>query len=309
MILSQVKNEHIQAFLQGHDWDFLIGSVHEINGELFEVDKKWSREQGETLWLRYFELLCAAVSSGYFSLVSHPVRMRVKPVISTTIVEAQGVTRDFHGGGGVVHALRGIDLRIEPGEFVALRGRSGSGKTTLLNILIGLDNPTQGRVIILGEDLARLSETERARLRRESIGMMFQNAHLFPSLTAQENVEVPLRLARLDPMQRTQKSRRALEMVGLALRAHHRGLELSGGEQQRVALARALVHEPRFIVADEPTGNLDSVTGRDIAQLLHAIVHQSQIGLLVATHDATIVASSDRVLQIQDGRIVETATV
>jgi ABC-type lipoprotein export system ATPase subunit len=233
----------------------------------------------------------------------------MKPDISTAIAETQGVTRDFHGGGGVVHALRGIDLRIEPGEFVALRGRSGSGKTTLLNILIGLDNPTQGRVIILGEDLARLSETERARLRRESIGMMFQNAHLFPSLTAQENIEVPLRLARLDPTQRTQKSKRALEMVGLGPRAHHRGLELSGGEQQRVALARALVHEPRFIVADEPTGNLDSVTGRDIAQLLRAIAHQSQIGLLVATHDATIVASSDRVLQIQDGRIVETATV
>ncbi len=221
----------------------------------------------------------------------------MKPDISTAIAETQGVTRDFHGGGGVVHALRGIDLRIEPGEFVALRGRSGSGKTTLLNILIGLDNPTHGRVIILGEDLARLSETERARLRRESIGMMFQNAHLFPSLTAQENIEVPLRLARLDPTQRTQKSKRALEMVGLGPRAHHRGLELSGGEQQRVALARALVHEPRFIVADEPTGNLDSVTGRDIAQLLHAIAHQSQIGLLVATHDATIVASSDRVLQ------------
>src|SRR5712692_7354543 len=227
----------------------------------------------------------------------------------TTIAEARGVTREFRSGGGIVHALRGIDLRVLPGEYVALRGRSGSGKTTLLNILIGLDNPTQGQVFILEKDLAAFNETERARLRRESIGMMFQNAHLFPSLTAQENIEVPLRLARLDPTRRTQKSKRALEMVGLGPRAHHRGLELSGGEQQRVALARALVHEPRFIVADEPTGNLDSVTGRDIAQLLHAIAHQSQIGLLVATHDATIVASSDRVLQIQDGRIVETATV
>src|SRR5262249_30019206 len=114
----------------------------------------------------------------------------MKPALSRTIAEAQGVTRDFHSTGGVVHALRGIDLRIELGEFVALRGRSGSGKTTLLNILIGLDNPTLGQVSILGKDLARLSETERARLRRESIGMMFQNAHLFPSLTAQENVEV-----------------------------------------------------------------------------------------------------------------------
>jgi ABC-type lipoprotein export system ATPase subunit len=219
------------------------------------------------------------------------------------IAEAHGVTRDFRGGG-VVHALRGVDLLLKPGEVVALRGRSGSGKTTLLNILIGLDDPTEGQVFILEQDLARLGETERARLRRESIGMMFQNAHLFPSLTAQENVEIPLRLARVEPDRRTQLAREALRRVGLAPRAHHRGLELSGGEQQRVALARALVHSPRFIVADEPTGNLDSVTGRAIAALLRETAHQSQIGLLVATHDATIVESADRVLNIQDGRIV-----
>ncbi len=219
------------------------------------------------------------------------------------IAEARGVTRDFRGGG-VVHALRGVDLLLKPGEVVALRGRSGSGKTTLLNILIGLDDPTEGQVFILEQDLARLGETERARLRRESIGMMFQNAHLFPSLTAQENVEIPLRLARVDPDRRTQLAREALRRVGLAPRAHHRGLELSGGEQQRVALARALVHSPRFIVADEPTGNLDSVTGHAIAALLRETAHQSQIGLLVATHDVTIVASADRVLNIQDGRIV-----
>src|SRR5947208_14652705 len=121
----------------------------------------------------------------------------------TTIVEARSVTREFRSGGGIVYALRGIDLRILPGEFVALRGRSGSGKTTLLNILIGLDNPTQGQVFVLGNDLARLDENERARLRRESIGMIFQSAHLFPSLTAQENVEIPLRLARMAPDQRT----------------------------------------------------------------------------------------------------------
>ncbi len=221
-----------------------------------------------------------------------------------TIAEAHGVTRDFRGGGGVVHALRGVDLRIEPGEFVILRGRSGSGKTTLLNILIGLDDPTQGQVFILEQDLAKLSESARARLRRESIGMMFQNAHLFPSLTAQENVEIPLRLARVSADQRTKQARQALERVGLGPRAHHRGLELSGGEQQRVALARALVHEPRFIVADEPTGNLDSLTGRTIAELLRDVAHQGQIGMLVATHDAVVVAAADRVLQMQDGRIV-----
>jgi putative ABC transport system ATP-binding protein len=229
----------------------------------------------------------------------------MEQAVATTIAEAQGVKRDFRSAGGVVHALRGIDLRVLPGEFVALRGRSGSGKTTLLNILIGLDNPTAGKVFILGRDLSTLDETARAHLRRESIGMMFQNAHLFPSLTAQENVEVPLRLVRMEASERTRRSREALQRVGLGSRMHHRGLELSGGEQQRVALARALVHEPRFVVADEPTGNLDSVTGRDIANLLRTVCHDLQVGLLIATHDATVVNASDRVLQIQDGRISE----
>lgn len=222
-----------------------------------------------------------------------------------TIAEARGVTRDFRSGSGVIHTLRGIDLRILPGEFIALRGRSGSGKTTLLNILVGLDNPTRGQVLILERDLGRMNESERARLRRESIGIMFQNAHLFPSLTAQENVEIPLRLARMDATQRTRQAKEALEQVGLSKRAHHRGLELSGGEQQRVALARALVHRPHFIVADEPTGNLDSLTGRDITKLLSDICHNSKIGLLVATHDTTLAASADRIVLIQDGRISE----
>jgi ABC-type lipoprotein export system ATPase subunit len=229
----------------------------------------------------------------------------MEQAVATAIAEAHGVRRDFRSGGGVVHALRGIDLCIMPGEFVALRGRSGSGKTTLLNILIGLDDPTAGKVFILGRDLSTLDETARAHLRRESIGMMFQNAHLFPSLTAQENVEVPLRLVRMEADERTRRSREALQRVGLGARMHHRGLELSGGEQQRVALARALVHNPRFVVADEPTGNLDSVTGRDIASLLRSISHDLQIGMLIATHDATVVNASDRVLQIQDGRIIE----
>jgi putative ABC transport system ATP-binding protein len=225
--------------------------------------------------------------------------------IATAIVEANGIMRDFKSGGGVVHALRGVSLRILPGEFVALRGRSGSGKTTLLNILIGLDDPTSGSVIVLGRELAKMSETERAHLRSHSVGMMFQNAHLFPSLTAQENVEIPLRLMRMDPAQRTKKAREALERVHLGPRAHHRGLELSGGEQQRVALARALVHEPQFIVADEPTGNLDSMTGRDITALLREITHSTNIGMLIATHDMTVVNAADRVLEINDGLISE----
>lgn len=226
-------------------------------------------------------------------------------VRATAIVEAQEITRDFKSGGGVVHALRGVTLRILPGELVALRGRSGSGKTTLLNILIGLDDPTSGSVTVLGRTLARMSETERAHLRSHSVGMMFQNAHLFPSLTAQENVEIPLRLVRMEATQRTKKAREALERVHLGPRAHHRGLELSGGEQQRVALARALVHEPQLIVADEPTGNLDSMTGREITALLREITHSTRIGMLIATHDMTVVNAADRVLQINDGLITE----
>ncbi|HLG61626.1 MAG TPA: ABC transporter ATP-binding protein [Ktedonosporobacter sp.] len=223
--------------------------------------------------------------------------------VATTAVEARGLERDFRIGPRVVHVLRGIDLQIQPGEFVALRGRSGSGKTTLLNILVGLDDPTKGQVHLLGRDLARLNEAARATLRRESVGLLFQNAHLFPTLTAQENVEVALRLQLTPAAERERRALAALAMVGLDARARHRGLELSGGEQQRVALARALVHHPRFLVADEPTGNLDSLTGRIIVELFRSIVQQTGIALLVATHDATVVSVADRVLQINDGRI------
>lgn len=220
------------------------------------------------------------------------------------IVEARGITRDFKVGGGIVHALRGVDVRLEPGELVALRGRSGSGKTTLLNILTGIDSPTSGQVVLLGHDLARLNETRRAILRREEVGVLFQNAHLFPLLTAQENAELPLRLAHASPKRRAEQARAALEMVHLGPRAQHRGLELSGGEQQRVALARALAHEPRFVVADEPTGNLDTMTGREIALLLQRITHEQGIGMLIATHDNAVVSIADRVLTISDGALV-----
>lgn len=221
-----------------------------------------------------------------------------------TVAQADGVSRDFKSGSVITHALRDVSLTVRSGELVALRGRSGSGKTTLLNILTGLDNPTAGSVAILGRLLERMDETARARLRRDSVGMMFQNAHLFALLTAEENVELPLRLARADPARRSKQARQMLEYVGLGQRAHHRGLELSGGEQQRVALARALAHEPRFVVADEPTGNLDSMTGRAVIELVSRIAHQLNIGFLVATHDMNIVAAADRVLHISDGRLL-----
>ena len=229
----------------------------------------------------------------------------LNPTMTDTIVDARGVTRVFVAKSGPVQALRGIDLRILPGELVALRGRSGSGKTTLLNILVGLDDPTEGAVTVLGQPLRGLPEAGRAKLRREQIGMLFQNAHLFPALTAQENVEIPLRLARMDAAKRDQRAHDALDLVGLSARSRHRGAELSGGEQQRVALARALVHAPRFVVADEPTGNLDSMTGKTIVALLRDIAHQARIGFLVATHDSTVVEAADRVVQINDGRLNE----
>ncbi|HLJ80237.1 MAG TPA: ABC transporter ATP-binding protein [Ktedonobacterales bacterium] len=220
------------------------------------------------------------------------------------VSEARRVAREFRVGRGVVRALRGVDLAVAPGEMVALRGRSGAGKTTLLNVLTGLDDPTSGSVTLLGAELARLDEAERARLRRESAGILFQQAHLFPLLTAQENVEVMLRLGHAPAEERRRRARQALEMVGLGPRGHHRALELSGGEQQRVALARALVHAPRFVVADEPTGSLDTRTGRDIAALLRDVAHNQGIGLLVATHDATVAGAADRVLELHDGVIV-----
>jgi len=230
----------------------------------------------------------------------------MEPAAGLAIAVAEEVTRDFPAPGGVVRALRGVSLGVRPGELIALRGRSGSGKTTLLNILTGLDNPTSGRVRIAGQDLTQLSETARALLRRQYVGVMFQNAHLFPVLTAQENVEILLRLGHVKPAsERSAQSRRALELVGLLPRAEHRGTELSGGEQQRAALARALVTSPRFLVADEPTGNLDSQTGRAIAALLREVAHSEGIAMLIATHDATIAASADRVLQLRDGLLAE----
>ncbi len=230
--------------------------------------------------------------------------MITSTVVATPVVEARGITRDFRIERGTVHVLRGIDLDIAPGEFVALRGRSGSGKTTLLNVLVGLDDPTDGQVSILGQELAKLNEVARAALRRKMVGLLFQNAHLFPSLTAQENVEVALRLLGTPAGERTRRSLETLELVGLGKRAHHRAMELSGGEQQRTALARALAHTPRLIVADEPTGNLDSLTGQSIVSLLRNIVRETGVGLLVATHDPVVYSAADRVVQINDGVIV-----
>jgi ABC-type lipoprotein export system ATPase subunit len=222
---------------------------------------------------------------------------------AAAIVEASNISRNFSNGNMTIQVLSNINLCIQAGEFVALQGRSGSGKSTLLNILVGLDNPSQGEVAILGQPLRPLNEKKRAILRREKVGLLFQNSHLVPTLTALENVEIALRLLLIPAKERVRLAQEALTRVGLQDKLDHRSMELSGGEQQRVALARALVHQPRFLIADEPTGNLDSMTARTIILLLRDIVAQTGVGLLVASHDANIVNAAHRTLYIHDGTI------
>ena len=221
------------------------------------------------------------------------------------LAEARGVERVYRLRSEEVHALRGIDLAVWPGEFVALIGRSGSGKTTLLNILAGLDRPTGGQAFIRGREITGLPEAELAALRRETLGFVFQSFALLPLLTAFENVELPLRILGWPRGERERRAREALEMVGLPHRAKHRPYELSGGEQQRVAIARAIAPRLPAIFADEPTGELDSNTGQSIFQLFRALVTQEKVALLVATHDRAIIRQADRVLELRDGALTE----
>jgi putative ABC transport system ATP-binding protein len=220
---------------------------------------------------------------------------------SAWLISLEDVVKQYKVGGGAVTALRHVTLQVPEGRIIAIRGRSGAGKTTLLNVIAGLDNPTQGRVTLFGRDLAKVSEAERTRLRRTEIGFVFQSAHLFPALTARENVEVPLRLTRAARGERERRSHEALALVGLAEREEHRAPELSGGEQQRVAIARALVHAPRMILADEPTGNLDTHTGLAILDLMRNVAHAAGIAFIVTTHDPQASQMADEVYDISDG--------
>ena len=221
------------------------------------------------------------------------------------MVVAEGLTRDYPSGDGVVHALRGIDLRVERGQLVAVRGRSGSGKTTLLNLLGGLDRPTTGRVTVDGEEVSAMSESQLVAFRRGTVAFIFQAFGLLPILSAAENVEVPLRLVRADPRARDARVDELLELVGLGPRAGHRPYELSGGEQQRVAIARALANRPKLLLADEPTGQLDSHTGHAIMELLRTVVRTEGVTAVVATHDPALLDLADRVVEIHDGMLVE----
>ncbi|HEY7123703.1 MAG TPA: ABC transporter ATP-binding protein [Ktedonobacterales bacterium] len=219
------------------------------------------------------------------------------------LVAVSGLERTYRVGGEQVAALRGINLTLWSGRVAVLRGRSGAGKTTLLNLIAGLDEPTAGSVTFFGQDLAALSEQQRTLLRRESLGFIFQAAHLFPILTAQENVELPLRLSKMEPEARRRRATEALALVGLEARARHRAMELSGGEQQRVAIARALAHTPRLVLADEPTGSLDSHTGRAIFQLMRRVASEQGVAFLIATHDAQAAEIADDLYEINDGAV------
>jgi putative ABC transport system ATP-binding protein len=219
------------------------------------------------------------------------------PVIART----ESVTRTFGSGPTEVRALRGVSLSVTRGELVALRGRSGSGKTTLLSIIGGLDRPSSGRVEVAGRDVTAMDDDERARMLRESVAFIFQAFGLIPILSAAENVGLPMRLARIDAAAREQRAAALLGLVGLDGRAGLRPYELSGGEQQRVAIARALANAPQLLLADEPTGQLDSDTGGQIMRLLRSIVHDEGITAIVATHDPVLIGLADRVLNLKDG--------
>ncbi|TDD98279.1 ABC transporter ATP-binding protein [Jiangella asiatica] len=219
------------------------------------------------------------------------------------LVTVDEVVRTFRRGTDTVRALRGVTLHVEAGELVALVGRSGSGKTTLLNLIGGLDRPDGGEVVVDGNKLAALDDAGLLRLRREWIGFVFQSFGLLPYLSARENVGVPLRMLRTASAEREERVDELLRAVALDGHAEQRPAELSGGQQQRVAIARALAAKPALLLADEPTGQLDSETGRTVIGLLRDLVHESGSAALVATHDQTLVSYADRVLHLHDGRI------
>ncbi len=222
----------------------------------------------------------------------------------THLLEARNLSRTYTTGSSEVEAVKALDLQVEPGSLVVIRGRSGSGKTTLLNMLGGLDQPTTGKVLLDGEDVTAMNEPSLAELRRSKVGFIFQAFGLIPILTAAENVEVPLRLVNTKAAERRRRSRLLLDLVGLGDRVGHRPEELSGGEQQRVAIARALANEPRLLIADEPTGQLDSRTGRSIVELIAALVHSEGVAAVMATHDPAPLRIADRVIELSDGKVV-----
>jgi putative ABC transport system ATP-binding protein len=219
------------------------------------------------------------------------------------VVRAVGLTRRYEMGDTFVDALRGVDLAITRGECVALVGPSGSGKSTVLNLIGGLDRPTSGEVWINGTEMGSSDERTRTRHRRQHVGFVFQSFNLMPRLTAEENVALPLMFSGVPEKERMARAQALLKRVGLGPRLTHRPTQLSSGEQQRVAIARALVAQPALLLADEPTGNLDTVTGAEIMRLLKELNQERDLTLLVVTHDAEVAAFADRIVILRDGQV------
>ena len=218
------------------------------------------------------------------------------------IVETHDLTK-VYGDGAEVRALDGVDLAIRRGEMVAVMGPSGSGKSTLLNMLGALDRPTSGRVLVNGQDLATIKDVDRFRAR--TVGFVFQFYNLLPTLTARENIEIPMQGQPISRGKRRQRAEELLHLVGLGDRLHHQPAQLSGGERQRVAIARALANEPAMLLADEPTGNLDSQSGMEVMELLQKINRERAMTVLLVTHDPRVARTAQRILSMQDGRIVD----
>ncbi len=218
------------------------------------------------------------------------------------MIELRGLGRDFLVGDQLVHALRDIDLSIRQGEYISIMGPSGSGKSTLLNVLGLLDRPDKGQYLLEGEDVTSLDDDEAARIRREKVGFVFQFFHLVPRLSAADNIALPMMLAGIDPVERRERVQRVLNSLALSDRGHHRPDQLSGGQRQRVAIARAVIMNPAVILADEPTGNLDTQSGQDVLRLLEQFNAEGKT-LLVVTHDPDIGGRSRRHIRIVDGAI------
>ena len=228
--------------------------------------------------------------------MEEPVRKEM-----TYVIEAQGVCKEYGSGEGRVEALRGIDLGVSRGEFLAIMGPSGSGKSTFLNVLSGVEPVTSGRVFFEGRDLATMGDGGRTLLRRKQLGFIFQSFNLLPTLSAEENVSLPLLLDGMKPAEAAARARETLDVVDMGHRRSHVPSNLSGGEQQRVAIARALVIRPTVVLADEPTGNLDSANGQRVMKLLRQLVDQQQQTMVLITHDAAVAGQAHRVLHLRDG--------
>jgi len=230
----------------------------------------------------------------------------VSPLTSQVAIRTENVCRHYAMGESLIRAVDGISISIPSAEFVALLGTSGSGKSSLLNLIAGLDRPTSGAVLVEGNNLAALSREALARHRLRTVGMVFQSFNLIPSMTVIENVELPLRFAEVDRSQRDSLAREALERVGLSRRLDHRPSELSGGEQQRTALARALINRPKLLLADEPTGNLDSRTGTEIMNLIREFNESLGMTVVMVTHERALAEQyAQRLIFLADGKLVD----